>query len=578
MKPQPHANIVEEVEHNNFPRAVENFKAKLLPINTFQMQIALGLIHVPHSMGILLKFTGFETEKCCDFVKIYNGFDNSAPRIASLSGNTLPDPIQVNSDHVFVEFTSDRSTQLGGFNATYSALSCSNTTCLDRGICYQGACTCFNQFSGERCEFCSNQSPHVFTESVGTLTTNLGPEYANNAHCQFQISPLNAMAVTLNVTKLSLESGSDTITVYDGLSVNAPKLVTLTGSELPSPSTIVSSSPNMLVVFHSDRSVNSGGFEANYTAMYCQSSSETCNNNGFCHQGQCVCYNGFSGAHCNFCDGNMFLSSASGSFQAAFDASVGYENNANCQWLIQHEPSDHVELMLFNVSTEQSNDKITVYDGATTAAQKLLTLSGNPTGLHQVTSSSATMLVTFESDGSVTEPGFGFVANFSTGSCYANCYNAGCCDATKTDGQCNCALGFGGLHCGYCDGFFEFAPSMDNGNFTSNRAPTDYLPNSDCQWLIAPSNGAPVSLSFPSFETESNNDVVKVYDGKTSSAPLLATLSGDDISPQSSIVAKSGTMFVEFTSDSSVQQSGFTGVFETLVDQQEQTKKPFIIN
>ena len=54
-------------------------------------------------------------------------------------------------------------------------------------------------------------------------------------------------------------------------------------------------------------------------------------------------------------------------------------------------------------------------------------------------------------------------------------------------------------------------------------------------------------------------DFVKVYDG----LGLLVSLSGQGL-PPSSFVARSGQMAVEFTSDSSVEMSGFVARYIVL--------------
>ena len=83
----------------------------------------------------------------------------------------------------------------------------------------------------------------------------------------------------------------------------------------------------------------------------------------------------------------------------------------------------------------------------------------------------------------------------------------------------------------------------------------------DCQFLIAPSGATSINLDFTVFSVESGFDFVRIYDGSTTSSPLLATLSGTTI--PATISSTSGTMLVRFTSDFSVTQDGFEASWTT---------------
>jgi len=59
---------------------------------------------------------------------------------------------------------------------------------------------------------------------------------------------------------------SDYVKLYDGSDTKAPKLATLCGSELPKD--VISSGDSLLVVFVTDRSGRSTGFEITYTVKW----------------------------------------------------------------------------------------------------------------------------------------------------------------------------------------------------------------------------------------------------------------------------------------------------------------------
>jgi hypothetical protein len=96
------------------------------------------------------------------------------------------------------------------------------------------------------------------------------------------------------------------------------------------------------------------------------------------------------------------------------------------------------------------------------------------------------------------------------------------------------------------------------------RASVSFMPDGgtqddiDCKWAIScPSNTIP-TLSFSEFETESDYDFVKVYDGASTTARLIDQMSGSltDLR-QTTMTATGSSMTVEFTSDGSVGGRGF---------------------
>ena len=105
-----------------------------------------------------------------------------------------------------------------------------------------------------------------------------------------------------------VENNYDFVKVYDGNSVNATLLATLTGNTIPS--AIISNGSQMLIHFTSDNIVNKDGFEATWTSSQ--------NNN--------------SGTPCS---GTTNLTLASGTFDDGSGNTAKYQNNANCEWLIK---------------------------------------------------------------------------------------------------------------------------------------------------------------------------------------------------------------------------------------------------
>ena len=63
-----------------------------------------------------------EAQDTCshDSVAVYDGNDDQAPLIGRYCGNTIPAPVSSQGSAMYVVFTSDASTHLTGFRATFT--------------------------------------------------------------------------------------------------------------------------------------------------------------------------------------------------------------------------------------------------------------------------------------------------------------------------------------------------------------------------------------------------------------------------------------------------------------------------
>jgi hypothetical protein len=80
-----------------------------------------------------------------------------------------------------------------------------------------------------------------------------------------------------------------------------------------------------------------------------------------------------------------------------------------------------------------------------------------------------------------------------------------------------------------------------------------------CTLAVVSTGGQPLVFTMLSVDTEQCCDRVVVYDGPTTSAPQLLTAAGK-LTPAGARTARSGTLLLVFSSDSSVQASGFSAV------------------
>lgn len=95
--------------------------------------------------------------------------------------------------------------------------------------------------------------------------------------------------------------------------------------------------------------------------------------------------------------------------------------------------------------------------------------------------------------------------------------------------------------------------------FTDPDGPNaNYVNNANVTTTICPTNPTDyVTVNFSAFSLENNYDFLKVYDGSTSSATLIATLTGTSIPSAISSSVPGGCLTFVFTSDSSVGREGW---------------------
>src|SRR6056297_2780552 len=80
-------------------------------------------IQVPQDSTILLTFNSFETQSCCDILRVYNGPNSSAPLRGEYGGIQIPEAIQSTSNELFLEFETNGSFTQEGWSVSYTCNS-----------------------------------------------------------------------------------------------------------------------------------------------------------------------------------------------------------------------------------------------------------------------------------------------------------------------------------------------------------------------------------------------------------------------------------------------------------------------
>ncbi len=184
--------------------------------------------------GIMLTFTKLNTEPGNDLIFIYDGDTTSAPLLGAFSGNSLPLTITSSGNRVLIVFQTNGSDNRDGWQMDYEPVFpvyCTGTTTL--------------------------------TEPFGSISDGSGPKkYNNNTLCKWRIQPPDAGAVTLSFTSFELTDSLDVLRVFD--QTTSQLLGTFTGTQLPP--TVTANSGKMLLMFFTNNTMTSQGWEADYTS------------------------------------------------------------------------------------------------------------------------------------------------------------------------------------------------------------------------------------------------------------------------------------------------------------------------
>lgn len=202
------------------------------------------------------------------------------------------------------------------------------------------------------------------------------------------------------------------------------------------------------------------------------------------------------------------------------DGSIGnnYSSNSNCMWLIEPQFGVSITLDFYTFDLENNTDWLTIYDGSTALSPVLGTYTGSSLP-PSVMSTGKTMLIEFTSNNSINQQGWS--AHYKTN---------------------------------YCHGSSTLTAPTDS--FHDGSGTYNYNNNVSCIWVIEPPNASKIVLNFSKFKTESGYDYVKVYDGNSTSSPVLGNFDGHNIPP--TLTSTGGSMLVHFTSDGGVVDEGWT--------------------
>jgi hypothetical protein len=368
--------------------------------------------------------------------------------------------------------------------------------------------------------------------------------------CSWSV-PYNG-AVTITFTRFETETSYDFVKVYDGLSTSS-LLASLHGPNLPGEIRSSVGSGGMLVQFSSDQSVQAIGFEAFVSASTTPSSPAIAAPTTpvpppFSAPSIPIYSPPSLSQELTSCNGEQLLTITREGTTLS-DGPLDYSPSMSCVWRVLHSGS--VVLTFTQFATESSYDFVKVYDG-----QSRNFLLGSFSGQNiprQIQSSGASggMLIEFVSDYSVQAAGFtAFVQpqdNFTPSIPSPTIGIPAAVPSWPVSIPSSVDL------LAPCSG--EVTVSMMTGSAALSDGPSDYSPSMTCMWRI-PHSGS-LRLSFSQFATENSYDFVKVYDGTSQTGSILGSFTGQNLPIPVVTSPSSGGMLLVFTTDESVQTTGF---------------------
>ncbi|XP_065334267.1 protein tolkin [Cloeon dipterum] len=384
-----------------------------------------------------------------------------------------------------------------------------------------------------------DSSGSIQSPQFGTLEPSDLPE-----KCEWRITATHGERIVLNITEIDVPESDDCtrdfIEIRDGYWHKSPLIGKYCGSQ-PHPTTIKSSGSRMLVTYRTSGRLGGQGFQAYYEAV---------------------------------CGGDFEMDK--GHLESP-NYPDDYPARKECVWRITVEENYQVALKFQSFETEKHDncvyDYLEVRDGHFENATLLGKICGHETP-SEMLSTGNKMWIKFVSDSSIQKGGFSasFMKEFDECAsanghdCEQECVN------TLGSYYCACKIGYelhsDGKHCiDACGGLYAVA----NGTITSPSFPAFYPGNKHCLWEIHAPTQYKITLNFTFFDLEGNNHDCEYDNVEVQSIHLYNVARTHGVYCGSSlpemITSETNKMRIEFSTDNSVQKTGFAAVFFTDIDE-----------
>ena len=483
---------------------------------------------------IQLNVLDLDLETCCDYVDIYDGPSTSYSKIIRLT-DQRNEVVLSSNRNMYLRFSTDSSVTRKGFEFSYT--SATLPTALDSTTNSNDHNSTCNE-DGEHLHINNNRNDYF-------ESPNYPSNYYRNMNCSWFIQGWydENNKVLLKSDDFYLSYG-DKLVVYDGSSSLYPVLRTIYGS-YGSSVVVQSTGPNMFITFETDDYYEGRGFRFRYEEVNDNSPTTLP----------------------PFDETTVYWPTCSGTsheqasrYSRRYIQSPGYPNGydryLSCSWLIQSGYyGDHISFTMETMSTESGGDYLRLYDGWDSGYRQIAALSGR---VNQKTyySTGQQMYVHFTSNGYTSSSeqtgfSFSFMSTISSTSEAAQQTTEFPFPETQTAGAT-------------CPYLYLYADANRAYLLSSLGYPDTQPANLNCYWRIFVSSyGYVVQLSIVDIDLYYPYDIIQIYDGYDSSAPLLRTFNSNSYS----IVYSSGNyMFVSYRTEpvSHSSHRGFQAAYVSL--------------
>uniref|UniRef100_A0A672MWW3 CUB and Sushi multiple domains 2 n=1 Tax=Sinocyclocheilus grahami TaxID=75366 RepID=A0A672MWW3_SINGR len=590
-------------------------------------------ISVPEGMGIQIQVISFVTEQNWDSLEVFDGGDSTDTMLGSFSGTTVPALLNSTSNQLYLHFFSDISVSAAGFRLEYKTVSL--TSCPEPVVPMNGFKV------GERLQMNSVVSfqcdPGYTLQGVSHISCMPGPvrrwnyppplciaqcggirevmegtilspgfpgNYPSNSDCTWRIYLPVGYGAHVQFLNFSTEANHDFLEIRNGPFDTSTVIGKFSGQDLP-PS-LLTTSHETTMYFHSDHSQNKPGFRFDYQAYELQEcpDPEPFRNGvvvgaGY-NVGQSIsfeCYPGYQlmghsiltcqhGTTRNWdhpfprcevpCGGN--ITSDNGTiFSPGYPED--YSTSADCSWLITVAHGLGIRLNFTLLQVHGPQDFITVWDGPQETARKLgVFTEGEPN--NPPSSTSNQVLIRFRS---YSEKGGLFKINYQAYRLQfclpppiipnaeilmaSKEFKIGdivlyrCLPGYHLNGNSiqTCRLG---THLEFEGPPTSFTCPMNEVLTAStgiilSQSPGSSLPHFEsCSWVVKVDSGYNITFTVEHFQTSRQFDELEIFDGPSRQSPLLISLSGNYSSPFS-ITSTANKVYLHWSFDHTSSHKGF---------------------
>uniref|UniRef100_A0A3Q2QXN5 CUB and Sushi multiple domains 1 n=1 Tax=Fundulus heteroclitus TaxID=8078 RepID=A0A3Q2QXN5_FUNHE len=598
------------------------------PLNYTARQLCSYYITVSPQFVVFGQFAVFQTAMN-DSVELFDGANDNARLLSSLagshSGETLP---LATSNQIMLRFNSKSGQSAKGFHFVYQAVPrTSDSQCssvpeprygrrigseFSAGSVVRFECSPGYLLKGSsaiRCQAvpgalaqwnastptCVVPCSGNLTERRGTILSPGYPEpYPNALNCLWRIHVSEGAGIQIQVMTFATEHNWDSLEIYDGGDMTAPKLGSFSGTTAPA--LLNSTSNQLLLHFQSDISVVAAGFHLEYKTVGLTTCPEPMIPANSIKTGDRYMVNEVVAFSCEpgyTLQGRSHISCMPGTVRrwnyppplciarcggvlsemSGVILSPGfpgnYPGNLDCTWQITLPAGYGAHIQFQNFSSEDNHDFLEVRAGP----QHSSALIGQFTGSQippPLMSTTHLTIIHFYSDHSENRPGFRLTyqayqlqncqdpSPFPNGDIIKSDFSAG----QSITFQCYSGyvlIGHKVLTCLHgtnrkwnhpfprCEAPCGYNVTAENGTIYSPQYPNEYPNSQDCSWLISVPHGHGVYINFTLLQTEPVTDYIAVWDGPDTAGPQLGVFSGN--TALESAYSSSSKVLIRFHSD-----------------------------